>query len=723
MSGRLFLAVLFFTFKVMLCETTYASEPVIINDTKQSYPLGLHLEILEDNKKKWTFEEVISEDLSKKFTKSRQDAPGYGFTKSAYWSRFTIKSNSNNRDWMLELDYPLMDKVDLYIPVSDKKYTVKKSGYKFPFSQREIKHRNFVFKLDIPYGESRTFYMRFENEDRMEFPLILWSKEGFYEKDHNEQYVFGVYYGMLLVIFLYNFIMFFFIKDRSYIYYIVFIFCYALYQLTQNGLAFEYFWPGFLSSHYIALIDSLLFIAGIQFTQSFLSTDSNTPLLDKILLILKLIFIIPIAISFLGNYTLSIEIVVILIFITISFVIFTGMKCLLKRYRPAGYFIFAWVTILIGGMIYGMRVMALIPINFFTTYALQIGSIMQITFFSLGLGDKIIMMRKDKSDAETELINTQRREFEKLEKANKEIAEANKLILLSESKYKSIVESSEDIIFSLDKKWHFISVNKAIKTHLKISPEKIISTPFLDLIYSGSEIGSANAIAKQIIKDKLENFADNRESINFTTDFFSQGMIEPREMQVRLEYINIEGKNEILGKASSVHEDSLLKYFQSEAQSFAIANFLVTAEDISYRLTKNLNKYMDARDITLVRVSLREIIINAIEHGNLNISFEEKSKAMLEGTYLDLIASRQRNPKNVEKRVQIEYSINSKRMACKITDDGQGFDHQKLLNNDVEDLNNRMVPHGRGVTMARNVFDEIKYNSKGNQVLLVKFFI
>jgi len=197
---------------------------------------------------------------------------------------------------------------------------------------------------------------------------------------------------------------------------------------------------------------------------------------------------------------------------------------------------------------------------------------------------------------------------------------------------------------------------------------------------------------------------------------------EPREFNVRLEFITIEGKNEILGRAASVAEDSLLEYFISERQNFSIGNYLITAEEISHRLVRNVVKYIDAQQVNMLRIGLREMIINAIEHGNLHITFDEKSIETMSDNYMEFIASRQKDPNYQGRKVGIEFSLNPERVAYKITDMGEGFDHVRMMEAIKNRVNSEMLAHGRGITMALNVFDQITYNRRGNQVLLVKRF-
>ena len=209
--------------------------------------------------------------------------------------------------------------------------------------------------------------------------------------------------------------------------------------------------------------------------------------------------------------------------------------------------------------------------------------------------------------------------------------------------------------------------------------------------------------------------------VHFTTTFVTGLGAEPRDMHVRLEYINITGRFQILGKATSVIEDSLLKYFISEEQHFAIGNYLITVEEISQRVTRNLINYMTQKEIGALRIALREMIINAIEHGNLEIGFDEKTRAMMRGNYIRFITSRQKDPQYINRKVNIWYSVAPDRVTYRIKDEGEGFDHRRIMSRDPELFSEEFLSHGRGLLMAMDIFDSIEYNEEGNDVLMIKY--
>jgi PAS domain S-box-containing protein len=332
-------------------------------------------------------------------------------------------------------------------------------------------------------------------------------------------------------------------------------------------------------------------------------------------------------------------------------------------------------------------------------------------FFIIGIGmtlsNRFLFMMKEIESLNISLSH-------KIEDLNS----ANTAISLSEEKYRTLVEGSNDMIFSLDEDLMFINANKSLKNILDVDDHELRKKNFLDLIMDDNK---GRSMSLEFIREKIDLLVEKKIPVQFTTNFRSQFKTESLEVHVRLEHINVEGKNEILGKATGTAEDSLIHYFVSEQQCFEIGNYLTIAEEISHRITKNLMKYIEQRSIDIIRIAVREIIVNAIEHGNLNISYEEKNKALEEGNFFKLFYQRQQDPSLRERKVKIEYRANSSRAEYIIEDEGSGFNYRAILDNSNQ-ANVEMRSHGRGILMAKNVFDSIEYNKKGNQVLLIKNF-
>ncbi|NIP67406.1 hypothetical protein GWM83_02165 [Candidatus Bathyarchaeota archaeon] len=169
------------------------------------------------------------------------------------------------------------------------------------------------------------------------------------------------------------------------------------------------------------------------------------------------------------------------------------------------------------------------------------------------------------------------------------------------------------------------------------------------------------------------------------------------------------------------NEDPLLESFVEGREVYTIQSTLSAADEATRRVTNQLKRYMDAEDANFLSICLREILINAVEHGNLEITFDDKSKAQEEERYFEFLQERQQQSPYKTRTVNIEYSITPKRAIYRITDMGKGFDHKTFISKGDEPRP-ELLEHGRGLFMTLNAFDTVKYNDKGNQVMLVKNF-
>ncbi len=313
---------------------------------------------------------------------------------------------------------------------------------------------------------------------------------------------------------------------------------------------------------------------------------------------------------------------------------------------------------------------------------------------------------KERLQTEESLIKTR----EKIEQTLVELS-------VSEKKYRMLVENTKDIVFTLDSQWNFITANNALSKEFRISSDNVRVINFLDLIYVDN---NGKSDSRRFIKEKLDSFYENGGELRFSAEFISVINNEPKEMEVSLELVSADGRKEIIGKMRKLKDEELLKYLSFEKQRYEIGNYLITADDITHQVTWKLHRFMSLKDVNMLRIALREILINAIEHGNLDITFEEKSEAMICDNYFEFIAARRSDPRYKNRKVTIEYMIDSVKAVYRITDEGRGFDHKGYINKKSKVVDEDMISHGRGIKMTMKIFDLVKYNQAGNEVMLVK---
>ena len=371
---------------------------VDFDESTQSLPLGRVMQVFEDTGGKATLNDVLANDGL--FKPHNKDTLNAGYSRSAFWLkidlRYLPKDPKLPRSWLLELAYPPLDNIDLYLADEQGNFRLaERTGDALPFGNRQIKENNYLFELNFSPGQSQTVYLRLASEGSIQAPLTLWSAQTYLEDQPNRIYVLGLIYGVLLGMLVYNLFIFISVRDTSYLYYIVYMASFGLYQLAVNGAAVQYFWPNnpWWANAAVPFLIGSAALFGCQFARSFLQTRSHSRWLDRTLMLLMGVGALVMVLSLVTSYALALRLAtgLALAFIVVIFV--SGVLAWARGLRVARYFVIAWSAFLLGGLVNTLMVLGYLPNVFLTMYASQIGSAVEGCLLSLALADRINAMR------------------------------------------------------------------------------------------------------------------------------------------------------------------------------------------------------------------------------------------------------------------------------------------------------------------------------------------
>ena len=369
--------------------------------------------VLEDASGKMSFDEVRA---SGAFTPAPAIGTNFGFTSSTWWVRFTLLNpGEDDRHIVVREDYPLIDHLDFWAPEHAGNWRHVATGDRTVFSTREFNHRDFLFDLEIPAGEQRTFYLRAASAGPVDLNLEIYGQHALVGTLSMEQLAYGAYYGGFIVLVLYNFFIFLIVRDRAFVFYLLYAASYGLYFAIHNGLAFQFLWPDSPAWGNQALIVmlSLSLVFGMQFTRSFLDAPVFAPRLDVLARITQALALVGLLASFFAPYSLIILPVSILTVVVTSLIIVLGTIGLIKGYRPARFFMIAWGMLLSGVMVYMLKVFGVLPHNALTQNAFQAGSLLEMVLLSLALASRVReLQRQSRTDTLTRIPN--RRAFDEV---------------------------------------------------------------------------------------------------------------------------------------------------------------------------------------------------------------------------------------------------------------------------------------------------------------------
>ncbi|WBG63829.1 hybrid sensor histidine kinase/response regulator [Pseudomonas citronellolis] len=390
-------------------------------------PLGHSIDVFEDVRGTADIADITSAALADSFRRHDRDVLNAGYSRSVFWIRLDLdyrpQESQDPAPWLLELAYPPLDRLDLYLPGADGKYQLaQRTGDTLPFASRPISLTNYLFDLKLAPGKPLRVYLRLESQGSIQAPLTLWSPKAYMENLPGNVYVLGIIYGVLLVMLVYNLFIFVSVRDTSYLYYILYIASFGLYQVSVNGAGIEYFWPNspwWANAATPFLIGSAS-LFGCQFARSFLHTREHSPWVDRTLLALMAVGALVMLLAFSASYALSLRLATYLALAFVVVIFSAGILAWLRGMRVARYFIFAWTAFLLGGTINTLMVLGFLPNVFFTMYSGQIGSALEVGLLSLALADRINAMKEER----TRILQESSR---KLEQLNLELANSNRL--------------------------------------------------------------------------------------------------------------------------------------------------------------------------------------------------------------------------------------------------------------------------------------------------------
>ncbi len=283
-----------------------------------------------------------------------------------------------------------------------------------------------------------------------------------------------------------------------------------------------------------------------------------------------------------------------------------------------------------------------------------------------------------------------------------------------------IIQHSDEIIILLDMFGKIISINPALTTILRFTKEEIINQPFRAILYEKSFEDSIRL--RDLLLSRFKDVFKGYEA-EIVLPCKVQHYSEIKSIAFKLIPVFQDNKLQyILAIGRVIQSDYLTShYLKTEYAEFIIDNNIRMVNLLSYRLTRNLEPYLEKREIIRIQLGLQEAIINAIEHGNLEIDFETKSRLKkMEGNYWDHVLD-ECNKENLETRkITVKYFLSSDHVKYTIADEGRGFDWKQYMNTTP---NGNLIYnyHGVGFAMLQDVF-ELSFNEKGNEITLIKYF-
>jgi len=332
------------------------------------------------------------------YTKER--SVNFGFTQSVYWFKVDINNlfSVRNQQWWVKIDYPLLELIDLYLVKPDGELIkYQRMGATQLFNTREIRSHHFISELPLENVKNATLLLRVKTQSSMQLPIAILSSEGLLEAMERNNFFVGIYYGLFLIILLYNSVLYFYSRDRNYLHYLLFLITFILWQLSFDGIGVEYFWTDcfWLIEHGSSFWIAMSAFSALYFSRDFLDTPKYAPKMDTLMRVMMGISFIMAVSSLLLPYSRVIMINATLSFLVPLILFITGIIVWRQNYRPARFYVIGWSSLLIGTIIFAFNKFDLIPSFYGVNHVQQIGSGVEMIFLSLALAHRVYLLQRE----------------------------------------------------------------------------------------------------------------------------------------------------------------------------------------------------------------------------------------------------------------------------------------------------------------------------------------
>lgn len=346
-----------------------SKDTLYFNDRNTSYDI-VAIQALPDNN--WQIE--TREQMS------------FGMADNPYWFKFKLQSVNISSERLLEIDYALLDKVNIWFFTDDGLLSEYSAGDSFVFQHRLINHEKLLFP--VPSANSNlTVYMKVMTSGTLRLPIRVWEKDSFLLFNGEHSVVMGVFFGFLAAMALSN--LFFFITTRSFTFlsYSGYVVSVGLTLATLHGLGYKYIWPDniWLQGRSIGIFATATAFFAMIFTLQLLNVKAHSQFLYRVVLYASMVCLAGILTSMLIPYSIYIKIFLVLLLVCVLIIFMVGIILWSRGVPLARFYTLAWTALLSSALIASLDNWNIILFEIPSHYLLMFGATVETFLLALAL--------------------------------------------------------------------------------------------------------------------------------------------------------------------------------------------------------------------------------------------------------------------------------------------------------------------------------------------------
>jgi signal transduction histidine kinase/ActR/RegA family two-component response regulator len=399
------LSTFFFLLIFLFLSVSVKAQYVIVNDSQFKDGVSLHkyAKIVNVGQRNYTIQEIIN-NKSLKFEPLLVENKDLGFTDDNFWLVFEVVNDTkSDLRPFIETSRAIVDVAELYVIAPSGKIELLKSGDLMPFKERSLNSTKTLFRPVLEPNQVTRFYLHLKSDGEViNAPIYMKSAEKELEVASFEQFIFGIFYGLLFITAIIYMFFYFAMKERSFLFYSLYVTFIGLLQFSVDGYFYQYFAPnnGWLSSHSVIIFATLAnFFLG-KYSQVFLNIKNYSYTIYRMfyvlyglnLLSITALLVYPKSLEYLYPVANVLGLFLLLLIIVSILVVYFKTKKIDKFFSIGIFFLIS------GFVIFILKNFSVLPSVFWTENSSKLGTGLEVIFLSLSMANLIRNLKNEKNE-------------------------------------------------------------------------------------------------------------------------------------------------------------------------------------------------------------------------------------------------------------------------------------------------------------------------------------
>ncbi|WP_418263369.1 7TM diverse intracellular signaling domain-containing protein [Flavobacterium faecale] len=327
-----------------------------------------------------------------------------GFTDNYWWGKVSLQNATDIKlQYYLETARPITDRVELYVVDKHSGQITKSiSGDKMPFHERAYNSRKTIFKLNLEPNSNQDLFLHLKSDGEvLKMPLLLSSADSFNDSISFEQFIFGIFYGILTIAAIIYFFFFFALKESTFLYYSIYVFCVGMMQLSLDGYFYKYIDPsgGWITQHSVLTFSLITGVLLGKYSEVFLKINQYNKLIPMLfhivyfltVLLIGIVLFVPVALPY--CYPIANLLGLLILSLIISSIVFL----IRKKIKVDTFFVTGILFLILGFGVFILNNFGLLPNTFLVQNSSKFGTGLEIIFLSLSMANLIRDLKNEKN--------------------------------------------------------------------------------------------------------------------------------------------------------------------------------------------------------------------------------------------------------------------------------------------------------------------------------------